>query len=180
MVKPRGDTRRSGRGLASDVRAVPRRVRRLGAAIMLLGAAWVIMPGQALAQSAPSLNQVPQGSPIPRMLPPAAPSTAPGTALPALPPPGGEIPNRTVHVVDVTVDGVTAFPVAEIQRYAQDLTGPAVNTPLRRTRAASTSAIDSSTFFSAASARRDWRAPNRNIAYARFRAGARRVRPQDR
>lgn len=96
---------------------------------MLLGAAWVIMPGQALAQSAPSLNQVPQGSPIPRMLPPAAPSTAPGTALPALPPPGGEVPNRTVHVVDVTVDGVTAFPVAELQRYAQDLTGPAVPLP---------------------------------------------------
>ena len=33
---------------------------------------------------------------------------------------------------------------------------------------------------SAASARRDWRAPSRNIAYGRFRAGARRARPRAR
>jgi hemolysin activation/secretion protein len=82
-----------------------------------------------MAQAPANLNQVPQGSPIPRMLPPAPPSTAPGTALPALPPPGGEVPNRTVHVTEVTVDGVTAFPPADIARYTQDLTGPAVPLP---------------------------------------------------
>lgn len=78
---------------------------------------------------APNLRQVPEGSPIPRMLPPAPPSTAPGTALPALPPPGGEVPNRTVQVTEVTVDGVTAFPAADIARYTQGLTGPAVPLP---------------------------------------------------
>jgi POTRA domain, ShlB-type len=97
--------------------------------MLLLGGSWVVMPGPVLAQAPANLNLVPQGSPIPRVLPPAVPSTAPGTALPALPPPGGEMPNRTVHVIDVTVDGVTAFPVAEIERYAQDLTGPAVPLP---------------------------------------------------
>jgi len=94
---------------------------------MLLGGAGIAMP--ALAQPAPNPREMPQGSPIPRALPPAPPSTAPGTALPALPPPGGEVPNRTVHVTDVTVDGVTAFPQADIARYARDLTGPAVPLP---------------------------------------------------
>jgi hemolysin activation/secretion protein len=94
---------------------------------MLLGAACAATP--AMAQVQPNLNQVPQGSPIPRMLPPAPPSTAPGAALPALPPPGGEVPNRTVAVTDVAVDGVTAFPPADIARYTQDLTGSAVPLP---------------------------------------------------
>ncbi len=94
---------------------------------MLLGVACVAVP--AMAQAPASLSQVPQGSPIPRMMPPAAPSSAPGTALPALPPPGGEVPNRTVRVTDVSVDGVTAFPPAGIARYTQDLTGPAVPLP---------------------------------------------------
>jgi hemolysin activation/secretion protein len=94
---------------------------------MLLGAAGVA--ASALAQSQPNLNQVPQGSPIPRVLPPAPPSTAPGAALPALPPPGGEVPNRAVAVTDVSVDGVTAFPPADIARYTQGLIGPAVPLP---------------------------------------------------
>jgi hemolysin activation/secretion protein len=86
------------------------------------------MPAMAQAP-ANNLNLVPQGSPIPRALPPAPPSSAPGSALPALPPPGGEVPNRTVRVVDVAVDGVTAFPVADIVRYTEGLTGPAVPLP---------------------------------------------------
>jgi hemolysin activation/secretion protein len=66
---------------------------------------------------------------VPRILPPAPPATAPGTALPALPPPGAEVPNRTVHVTEVSIDGVTAFPPADIARYTQGLTGPAVPLP---------------------------------------------------
>jgi hemolysin activation/secretion protein len=84
---------------------------------------------QANAQAPATLRQVPEGSPIPRALPPAPPTSAPGTALPALPPPGGEVPNRTVRVVDVSVDGATAFPPADIARYTQGLTGPAVPLP---------------------------------------------------
>jgi hemolysin activation/secretion protein len=93
----------------------------------LLGAACLAVP--VLAQAPPNLNLVPQGSPIPRVLPPAPPSSAPGTAVPALPPPGGEVPNRSVRVTDVSVDGVTAFPAGDIARYTQDLTGPAVPLP---------------------------------------------------
>ncbi len=94
---------------------------------LLLGLAIATVP--ALAQQSPNLNLVPQGSPIQRMLPPAPPTSAPGTALPALPPPGAEVPNRTVRVLDVSVDGVTAFPAADIAHYTQDLTGPAVPLP---------------------------------------------------
>jgi hemolysin activation/secretion protein len=94
---------------------------------MLLGVACVAVP--AMAQAPANLNLVPQGSPIPRVLPPAPPTSAPGAALPALPPPGGEMPNRTVRVTDVSVDGVTAFPAADIARYTRDLTGPAVPLP---------------------------------------------------
>jgi len=94
---------------------------------MVLGVACVAAP--AMAQAPANLRQVPEGSPIPRALPPAPPASAPGTALPALPPPGGEVPNRTVRVADVSVDGVTAFPTADIARFTQDLTGPAVPLP---------------------------------------------------
>jgi hemolysin activation/secretion protein len=95
----------------------------IGAAIVLLGAA---VPAMAQINAA---SPVPQGSPIPRMMPPAPPSSAPGVALPALPPPSGEVPNRTVLVTAVSVDGVTAFPPADIARYTQDLAGPAVPLP---------------------------------------------------
>ena len=102
--------------------------RHATAAALLLGAASAAVP--ALAQAPPpNLNLVPQGSPIPRVLPPAPPTSAPGTALPALPPPGGEVPNRTVRVTEVSVDGVTAFPAADIARYTEGLTGPAVPLP---------------------------------------------------
>jgi hemolysin activation/secretion protein len=98
---------------------------------MLLGIACTTVSALAQAPANPQLNPnlVPQGSPIPRALPPSPPTSAPGTALPALPPPGGEVPNRTVRVTGVTVDGVTAFPPADIARYTQGLTGPAVPLP---------------------------------------------------
>jgi hemolysin activation/secretion protein len=84
----------------------------------------------ALCQVAPiAVNPVPQGSPIPRILPLTPPSVAPGEALPSLPPPSGEVPNRTVRVTTVSIDGVTAFPPADIARYTGDLTGLAVPLP---------------------------------------------------
>jgi hemolysin activation/secretion protein len=113
--------------LCSVGRRPPSWLRRLAGTATLLAAACATVP--ALAQAPPQFRQVPEGSPIPRALPPAPPSSAPGTALPALPPPGGEVPNRTVHVIDVSVDGVTAFPAADIARYTQGLTGPAVPLP---------------------------------------------------
>ena len=102
---------------------------RAVAGILLFGSMSVAVPAIAQAQAPANLREVPQGSPVPRVLPPAPPSTAPGTALPALPPPGAEVPNRTVNVTSVAVDGVTAFPPAEVNRFTAGLTGPAVPLP---------------------------------------------------
>ena len=110
-------------------------MRRIGTTTILLSG--VFLAGHAMAQAPVSRippNPVPQGSPIPRALPPAPPVTAPGQALPTLPPPSAEVPNRTVRVVDVAVDGVTAFPVADIAPDTQGLVGPAV--PLQKIDAA--------------------------------------------
>ncbi|HUB50217.1 MAG TPA: POTRA domain-containing protein, partial [Acetobacteraceae bacterium] len=104
------------------------------AGTLLLAGVFAAAPALAQAQAPSNLRQVPQGSPIPRVLPPTPPSTAPGTALPALPPPGAEVPNRTVNVASVSVDGVTAFPLSAITRFTTGLTGPAV--PLTKIDAA--------------------------------------------
>ncbi|HET8995110.1 MAG TPA: ShlB/FhaC/HecB family hemolysin secretion/activation protein, partial [Acetobacteraceae bacterium] len=84
----------------------------------------------ALAQTLPpAASQVPQGSPIPRILPPKPPAVAPGAALPALPPPGVAVPNRPVRVSSVAVEGVTAYPAGSFAHDLQGLTGPAVPLP---------------------------------------------------
>jgi hemolysin activation/secretion protein len=122
MVKPQGE----GPAIwpVDRERNVLDWARDIGAAIVLLGAACPAAP--VMAQSPANLRLVPQGSPIPRILPPESPSTAPALELPALPPPSAEVPDHTVRVADVSVDGVTAFPSADMARYTQDLTGPAV------------------------------------------------------
>jgi len=131
MVKPWGEARRSGRQSSDVWRAAPAWARQGGAGLVLLGVACAAAPAMAQVPPPrpPTANPVPQGSPVPRILPPAPPASAPGSALPALPPPGAEVPNRTVRVSAVSVDGVTAFPAAEIARYTQGLTGPAVPLP---------------------------------------------------
>jgi hemolysin activation/secretion protein len=83
----------------------------------------------AVAQVPATLRQVPQGSPLPGVVPRAPPSTTPGAALPALPPPSGEVPARNVSVTAISLEGVTAFPPAAMAGYTQGLTGPAVPLP---------------------------------------------------
>jgi hemolysin activation/secretion protein len=96
---------------------------------MLAGA--VAATKAAEAQVVPFLppSPVPQGSPIPRVLPPAPPSVAPGTVIPPPTAPGGEVPNRPVRVTSVEVEGVTAYPQPEIAQLAAGLVGPAVPLP---------------------------------------------------
>ncbi len=81
----------------------------------------------ARAQAPPAqLQAVPQGSPIPRVLPP---TPAPPTAAPlALPPaaPATALPNQPVRVTSVTVEGVTVYPLPAIMALTGGLTGPAV------------------------------------------------------
>ncbi|HEX5307228.1 MAG TPA: ShlB/FhaC/HecB family hemolysin secretion/activation protein, partial [Dyella sp.] len=77
---------------------------------------------------------VPQGSPLPRVLPAQPPSVAPVTpARPVTPTPGA---NRPLRVSRVVVEGVTAYPAAEIQALTQGLIGAQV--PLSRIEAART------------------------------------------
>jgi hemolysin activation/secretion protein len=90
----------------------------------LLGAT-AIVP-MAAAQTP---QQVPQGSPIPRVLPPTPPSVSPGTAVPLLSAPGGEVPNKPVRVDSVDMEGITAYPKPDIAALAAGLTGPAVPLP---------------------------------------------------
>ena len=72
---------------------------------------------------------LPQGSPLPRVVPPVMPSAVPATGLQPLPAPGTEVPNQPVRVINVTVEGVTAFPAADIAQLADGLVGPAVPLP---------------------------------------------------
>ncbi|HUB96063.1 MAG TPA: ShlB/FhaC/HecB family hemolysin secretion/activation protein [Stellaceae bacterium] len=101
-------------------------VARFTTALSLAAILWV---EPAPAQVPPTASPVPEGSPIPRLLPPAPPSTVPGITVPPLPTPG-ELPTGTVAVTHVAIDGVTAYAPAAMGRLVQDLTGPAV--PLAR------------------------------------------------
>jgi hemolysin activation/secretion protein len=85
-----------------------------------------VLPAAALSQA---VSPVPQGSPIPRILPRQAPELAPRAGDPA-PQPGGEVPDVAVRVGDVRIEGASAYPPAELERLVAGLTGAAV--PLAR------------------------------------------------
>ena len=77
-------------------------------------------------------QQVPPGSPLPRVLPPALPPVT----MPAAPaaPPGVTVPNATVRITSVAVEGVTVYPAPTFAAATQELVGPSV--PLKRVEAA--------------------------------------------
>ena len=102
------------------------RARKVAATLLLVATAAAI--STADAQPVP-VNPVPQGSPIPRVLPPTPPSVAPGTVIPPPSAPGVEVPNRPVRVSSVEVEGVTAYSQPEIAQLAAGLIGPAVPLP---------------------------------------------------
>jgi hemolysin activation/secretion protein len=101
-------------------------MRCVAAVLMLAGA--VGSASVAMAQVPPA-NPVPQGSPIPRVLPPAPPSVAPGTVIPPPSAPGAEVPNRPVRVASVEIEGVTAYQQAQIAQLTTGLVGPATPLP---------------------------------------------------
>ncbi len=109
-------------------RSWPRPWPRITAALLIPAAILLAHPAAAQRPDVPVTgNLVPQGSPIPRILPPTPPSVAPGTNLtqPVAPTatPSGSTPVRSTAVV-----GVTAFPPAQIEALTAGLIGPA--TPL--------------------------------------------------
>ncbi|MBV9734484.1 MAG: ShlB/FhaC/HecB family hemolysin secretion/activation protein [Acidisphaera sp.] len=104
----------------------------MGLVLAALLAAW---PAHAQRAAPPITdNAVPQGSPIPRILPPTPPSV--GSGLPELPaaPPNAQVPAVSVHVSSVTVEGATAYNPQRLAGLTVGLTGPAV--PLSRIEAA--------------------------------------------
>ncbi len=97
------------------------------------------MPAAARAQSPPPpgnfgpAQQLPQGSPIPRVLPPVLPRVVPGPALQPAPTP--ELPaSGTVAVRTAQVEGATAYTDAALAPLLAGLAGPAV--PIARIQAA--------------------------------------------
>ena len=113
---------RLARGSASG----PLRVVSTSVIVLLALAAGVQI---AWAQNLPQAvltNPVPQGSPIPRILPPTPQGVSPeGIELPPTGP-GAPISGPPVRIVAVSVQGVTVYPPTEIQVLTQGLTGPGV------------------------------------------------------
>jgi hemolysin activation/secretion protein len=84
--------------------------------LFALGAASLCCPRPAAAQ-------IPQGSPLPRILPPAPPSV--GGGGPALLPQGNAaVPNVAVPVRRVVVSGATVFPEGRLAPFLAGLVGP--------------------------------------------------------
>ncbi len=101
-----------------------RALRHSVAALILAGA--TVSASVAFAQL---VNPVPQGSPVPRVLPPAPPAVSPGGVIPPPSAPAGAVPNQPVRVTRVEIEGVTAYPQPEIAELAAGLVGPAVPLP---------------------------------------------------
>ena len=91
------------------------------------GMAALVVAGPAAAQVPPiQPGLIPQGSPIPRILPPAPPAIGPGIATP----PEGALVNTAPDVAlvvrAVAVEGVTVYPIDSIAGMVAGLTGDAV------------------------------------------------------
>jgi hemolysin activation/secretion protein len=86
----------------------------------------IVEPAFAQRVDAPFTgNVVPQGSPIPRILPPAPPNVAPGTDLTAPATPSAA-PAASVPVRNVVIVGATAFTDPQMRPLLSGLVGPAV------------------------------------------------------
>ncbi|HEY6431759.1 MAG TPA: POTRA domain-containing protein, partial [Acetobacteraceae bacterium] len=107
----------------------------LVAGLLLLTAAPVLAQAPPQLPLPPAGQLVPQGSPLPRIAPAQPPVVSPAVPPAPLPAPS-PVPNRPVHITRVVVEGVTAYPAAEIESLTQGLTGPDV--PLSRIEAART------------------------------------------
>ncbi len=99
----------------------------------LYAVAFALAAVPALAALPAGTPPLPTGSPLPHVLPRAAPLVQP--AAPAAPlPVTTEVPNRPVPVRRVVLEGVTAYTQAQLAPLLVGLTGPAV--PLPRIEAA--------------------------------------------
>jgi hemolysin activation/secretion protein len=91
---------------------------------MMSASAW----GQA-----PPLSAVPQGSPLPRILPPAAPNVAPGLQAPPQPL-NTALPGASVAVATTELRGVSVYPPGTFETLLAPLTGNVAQTKVQEVR----------------------------------------------
>jgi hypothetical protein len=87
-----------------------------------------IAPGSPGIASPLPGDVIPQGSPIPRVLPPAPPVVGPGPGAPLAAP--APVPTGSVAVRSVRVEGVSAYAAPQTQAVTAGLVGPSI--PLAR------------------------------------------------
>lgn len=97
-----------------------------------------IAPGSPGIASPLPGDIIPQGSPIPRILPSVPPAVAPGPGLDGVAPTA--VPSGTVPLRQVRIEGMTAYVAAQTADITAGLTGPAV--PLARIEAARTALLN--------------------------------------
>ena len=113
--------------------------RRIAWISAMLAAGLVAGGRSALAQALP-VGGVPQGSPIPRIMPAAPPTTSPPSLLAPSAAPAGQVPAVDVRIADVTVVGATRYADSDLAALAGDLVGPAI--PLARVEAGRTAILN--------------------------------------
>ncbi len=133
-----GRVRRPGAPAACAACRAP--TRRAGAALLALAATLAATGAHAqLAGQPVTGNLVPQGSPLPRILPEAPPVVPPSIRSPEAASPS-RVPARDVAIRRVAVEGSTAYSRARIDALLRGLAGPAV--PLARIEAARVALLD--------------------------------------
>src|SRR3954453_13945941 len=105
-----------------------RQLTEMVSAVALVAAPLLLAPGFVRAQTPQPIltNPVPQGSPIPRILPPAPPGVSIEGIVPPAPDAAGAISGPPVTITQVSVEGVTIYPPAEIAAMTGGLTGRVV------------------------------------------------------
>jgi hemolysin activation/secretion protein len=94
--------------------------------ILVLSGAAATLPAEAQTPQPILTNPVPQGSPIPRILPTAPPAVSTEGVEPLLPAAGGAVTGPPVSVSQVSVEGVTVYPPGDIAAMASGLAGHTV------------------------------------------------------
>ena len=95
------------------------------------------LPGAvAHAQTPPNLSAVPVGSPLPRIMPPAAPTVGPGLVAPVPHPLQNPLPGVQVQVSSVELLGSTVYPPGRFNDLLAPLSGAVDETRIEDVRSA--------------------------------------------
>lgn len=129
------DTIRSDARLRNDMGKAVIRTILLGSVACAIGLGPIFSP-VGLAQTAPGVNIVPQGTPLPRILPPEPAKVAPGLLEPSPQPLAQPLPGATVQVSGAELRGSTVFPPGRFAADLDGLRGPVAQSRVEEVRAA--------------------------------------------